>query len=167
MKTLLTILSTLSLASPIISVSAGTFTTYMDEQDLSAAEIDSLYDLANVKDEGDDVVKDTDITNPVKISTTNVTNETLKNAIGDNANFFTTTNYSVNSDLKDGKFIDAGGNEGDMNNDVSFGQPSMYQFSMSNKTIMGGERRINYLSWCKRWSSDFTWFRNYSTNLKS
>jgi hypothetical protein len=139
MKTLLTILSTLSLASPIISVSAGTFTTYMDEQDLSAAESDSLDDLANVKGEGDDVVKDTDITNPVKISTNNVNNETLKNAIGDNANFFTTTNYSVNSDLKDGKFIDAGGNEGDMNNDVSFGQPSMYQFSMSNKTIMGGK----------------------------
>jgi hypothetical protein len=137
MKTLLTILSTLSLASPIISVSAGTFTTYMDEQDLSVAESDSLNDLANVKGEGDDVV--TDIANPVKISTTNVTNETLKNAIGDNANFFTTTNYSVNSDLKDGKFIDAGGNEGDMNNDVSFGQPSMYQFSMSNKTIMGGK----------------------------
>jgi hypothetical protein len=137
MKTLLTILSTLSLASPIISVSAGTFTTYMDEQDLSAAESDSLDDLANVKGEGDDVV--TDIANPVKVSTTNVTNETLKNAIGDNANFFTTTNYSVNSDLKDGKFIDAGGNEGDMNNDVSFGQPSMYQFSMSNKTIMGGK----------------------------
>jgi hypothetical protein len=137
MKTLLTILSTLSLASPIISVSAGTFTTYMDEQDLSVAESDSLDDLANVKGEGDDVV--TDIANPVKISTTNVTNEILKNAIGDNANFFTTTNYSVNSDLKDGKFIDAGGNEGDMNNDVSFGQPSMYQFSMSNKTIMGGK----------------------------
>jgi hypothetical protein len=70
MKTLLTILSTLSLASPIISVSAGTFTTYMDEQDLSAAESDSLNDLANVKGEGDDVV--TDIANPVKISTTNV-----------------------------------------------------------------------------------------------
>jgi hypothetical protein len=137
MKTLLTILSTLSLASPIISVSAGTFTTYMDEQDLSAAESDSLNDLANVKGEGDDVV--TDIANPVKVSTTNVNNETLKNAIGDNANFFTTTNYSVNSDLKDGKFIDAGGNEGDMNNDVSFGQASMYQFSMSNKTIMGGK----------------------------
>jgi hypothetical protein len=68
MKTLLTILSTLSLASPIISVSAGVFSDVNSISATDEQKKDSIPDLADVDGDG----TATNIANPVKMLKTDL-----------------------------------------------------------------------------------------------
>jgi hypothetical protein len=133
MKTLLTILSTLSLASPIISVSAGVFADVNSIPATDEQKKDSIPDLADVDGDG----TATNIANPVKMLKTDLDPESsLRTNAGDDFYMYTTKNYSIDSKFRDDLYIDTEGNSLGFDK-VDLQQPSMYQFNIAGKTIMG------------------------------
>jgi hypothetical protein len=133
MKTLLTILSTLSLASPIISVSAGVFSDVNSISATDEQKKDSIPDLADVDGDG----TATNIANPVKMLKTDLDPESsLRTNAGDDFYMYTTKNYSIDSKFRDDLYIDTEGNSLGFDK-VDLQQPSMYQFNIAGKTIMG------------------------------